>query len=216
MLDQASQHAIALAKDRGQTEVGTDELLLGSLLAISRFGVSLLGPLVIELEELGVEWMTPPQERAKVAYSQAAVAVFDRAARIARAEGGGRLDIEHLLAAFAQEDTGLMGKLKGQLGISGAHWRAAVAQFAVARLQTRPPTPPAEASAAPEKTREAAPLRREFLTPEEAAEVLGIHVQTLRGYVRSGKLVALRLAGERALRIRRADLEALLEPLPAS
>jgi excisionase family DNA binding protein len=54
---------------------------------------------------------------------------------------------------------------------------------------------------------------REYLTPEEAAEAIGIHVQTLRGYVRSGKLPALRLAGERAIRIRRKDLEAVLEPL---
>jgi excisionase family DNA binding protein len=54
---------------------------------------------------------------------------------------------------------------------------------------------------------------REFLTPEEAAEALGIHVQTLRAYVRSGKLPALRVAGERSLRVRRSDLEKVLEPL---
>ena len=46
-----------------------------------------------------------------------------------------------------------------------------------------------------------------------AAEALSIHVQTLRAYVRSGKLPALRLAGERAIRIRRQDLETVLEPL---
>ena len=61
------------------------------------------------------------------------------------------------------------------------------------------------------KAGDAASTGRDFLTPEEAAEALGIHVQTLRGYVRSGKLPALRLAGERAIRIRRADLEQVLE-----
>ena len=40
-------------------------------------------------------------------------------------------------------------------------------------------------------------------------------MQTLRAYVRSGKLPALRLAGERSIRIRRADLEKVLEPVQA-
>ena len=53
----------------------------------------------------------------------------------------------------------------------------------------------------------------DYLTPEQAADELGVHVQTVRAYVRSGKLAALRLAGERAIRIRRSDLETVLEPL---
>ena len=55
--------------------------------------------------------------------------------------------------------------------------------------------------------------QRLALTRTQAAEALGVHVQTLRAYVRSGKLPAHRLAGERAIRIRRPDLEKLLEPL---
>ena len=42
---------------------------------------------------------------------------------------------------------------------------------------------------------------------------MGIHVQTLRTYLRGGKLPAMRLAEERAIRIRRADLEKVLEPV---
>jgi excisionase family DNA binding protein len=53
----------------------------------------------------------------------------------------------------------------------------------------------------------------EYLTPEEAAEAFGIHVQTMRGYIRSGRLPAFRVAGERVIRIRREDLEQVLEPL---
>ena len=53
------------------------------------------------------------------------------------------------------------------------------------------------------------------MTPEEAAQALSVYVQTLRAYVRSGKLPALRLAGERSIRIRRADLENVLEPVQA-
>ncbi len=51
------------------------------------------------------------------------------------------------------------------------------------------------------------------MTPEEAAEALGIHVQTMRAYIRSERLPAFRLAGERAIRILRTDLEKVLEPL---
>ena len=54
---------------------------------------------------------------------------------------------------------------------------------------------------------------QEYLTPEEAAEALGIHVQTMRAYIRSGRLPAFRLAGERAIRILRSDLEKVLESL---
>jgi excisionase family DNA binding protein len=55
--------------------------------------------------------------------------------------------------------------------------------------------------------------QREYLTPEQAAEELGIHVQTMRAYIRSERLPAFRLAGERAIRILRSDLEKVLEPL---
>jgi len=51
-----------------------------------------------------------------------------------------------------------------------------------------------------------------LLSPDEAADLLGVHTQTVRGYIRDGKLKAHRVAGERAIRIRRKDLLALLEP----
>ena len=53
---------------------------------------------------------------------------------------------------------------------------------------------------------------KQFFSPDESAEFLVVHVQTVRGYIRAGKLPAMRLAGERALRIKRDDLLALLEP----
>ena len=40
-----------------------------------------------------------------------------------------------------------------------------------------------------------------------------VHVQTMRAYIRSGRMPAFRLAGERAIRILRTDLEKVLEPL---
>jgi excisionase family DNA binding protein len=108
--------------------------------------------------------------------------------------------IEHLLAAFAPEEDGLMGELKRSHGVTSAAWRAAAAQRTSSHTREAGATPAASAD-------------HEYLTPEEAAEALSIHVQTLRAYVRSGKLPAMRLAGERAIRIRRSDLQTILEPL---
>jgi excisionase family DNA binding protein len=50
-------------------------------------------------------------------------------------------------------------------------------------------------------------------SPEEAAEYVGVHVETVRSWIRSGRLRAHRPAGQRALRIRASDLTQVLEPL---
>jgi excisionase family DNA binding protein len=193
----AAAFAIERALKRGGEEITPDDLLLGCLRSLSQFGIAQMGPWAIDLEALGVEWLNvPAKNSAKVAYSDAAVKIFDLAAQIAKSNGGGTIGVEHLLAAFAGREDGLMGEICRRNGITSAGWRAAVAILAV--------------PAAPRVT--AAPSN-DYLSPEEAAESLGIHVQTLRGYVRSGKLPARRLAGERAIRIRRLDLEKLLEPL---
>jgi excisionase family DNA binding protein len=202
----AASFAIAQAKKRNRSEVGTDELLLGCLQVISRFGVVQMGSWTFDLEELGVDWLDNPEiGDAKVAYSQAAVDLFDRAARIATADGSSTIRVAHLLAGFAVENEGLMGDLKRSYGITNASWRVAVARTWSARFGK-------DTSVSEEDGSESGSLG-DYLTPEEAAEALSIHVQTLRAYVRSGKLPALRLAGERAIRIRRTDLKTVLEPL---
>jgi excisionase family DNA binding protein len=201
----AAGFAITLAKQRGRAEVGAEELLLGALQAAGRFGVAEVGDAVIDLAEFGVEWETlPAKSLAKVGYSGEVVGLLDRAAAIARADAAEAIGVEHVLAAFANRDEGLMGELKVRHGFTSVSWRAALG-----RLPREPRT-----VGKPEARGERA--QRDYLTPEEAAETLGVHVQTLRGYVRSGKLPALRLAGERALRIRRSDLETVLEPLQES
>jgi len=201
----AAAFAISQAKHRGLAEVGADELLLGCLQAISLYGIAQLGPWTFDLEALGVDWLERPVRGTRVDYSQAVVDLFDRAARISAASAaGGGIQVEHLLAAFAGETGGLMGELKRVHLITGAAWRAAVAQLWPAGSSPATLAPEGGASGATASA---------YLTPEEAAAALNIHVQTLRAYVRSGKLPALRLAGERAIRIRRQDLETVLEPL---
>ena len=202
----AAAFAITQAKRRNRGEVGTDELLLGCLQVISRFGVAQVGSWTFDLEELGVDWLDRPEgSEVKVAYSQAAVHLFDRAARIASADGYSAIRVSHLLAAFAVETEGLMADLKRSHGIANASWRAAVARTWSARFGN-------DAGGVQEDSSEVGGLG-DYLTPEQAAEALSVHVQTVRAYVRSGKLPAVRLAGERAIRIRRADLETVLEPL---
>jgi excisionase family DNA binding protein len=201
--DLAASFAIFVAKQGGAAEVTPDHILLGCLRAVSRFGIATIGPWSLDLESFGVDWVAQPDSpKPKVAYSQPAVDLFDRAAGICRSTGESGVGIYHLLAAFATEDTGLMADLKRGHGITSASWRAAIAQLAAPEsIVVRPG----------DALRK--PVTRDFLTPEEAADALGIHVQTMRAYIRSGRLPAYRVAGERAIRIRRADLEKLLEPL---
>lgn len=201
--EEAAAFAIALAKKRNRKEVGPDELLLGCLQTFSRFGVAQIGSWTLDLEEFGVDWLdTPPKNETKVAYSQPVVDLFDRAARIATADGSGTIRVFHLLAAFGVENEGFMGDLKRSFGITNSTWRAAVARTWIGT----------DVSLSGVDSSKGNNLS-EYLTPEQAAEALSIHVQTVRAYVRSGKLPALRLAGERAIRIRRGDLKTVLEPL---
>ena len=201
----ALKFSIGRAKTKGQMEVSADDLLIGCLYAISRFGAVELGGWVIDLEEFGVDWtVAQPKSEAKLSYSDRVVEILDRAAVLSKLEGAPKIGVDHLLACFAGETGGMMGTLRERYGIDSVHWRAAAARLASA----------GEVEAAGESVPARDPVpAREYLSPEEAAEFLGVHVQTLRGYIRSGKLPAMRIAGERVIRIRRSSLEALLEPL---
>lgn len=201
----AARLAIARARQRGSDLVTPDDLLDGLLRCAARFGVVLLGPWIIDLEKLdeapieGVEANGP-----KVAYADETAAIFDRAAAVARRDGSPHVEIVHMLVAFADEEGGLMGRLKRSHDIDSATWRASLARWSPPRTGFGGMNPPPP-SGGPG-------ILRELLSPDEAADLLGVHTQTVRGYMRSGKLPAHRLAGERVLRIRKSDLLALLEP----
>lgn len=198
----ATRLALARAKRRASGEVSPDDLLAGLLHAAARFGIVILGPLTIDLEELD----EAPLEEAdasgpKVAYSDRAAEIFDRAAALARRDGGTGVEPIHMLAAYAPEDRGLMGRLKRTYGFDASDWRAALVRW----RDGGPPRDDGAAGGSPGRV-------RELLSPDEAADLLGVHTQTVRNYIRSGKLPAHRIAGERAIRIRRRDLLDLLEP----
>src|SRR5580658_9221201 len=99
--DLAASFAIYAAKQQGAAEVSADHILIGCLRAISRFGIATVGPWSLDLEPMGVDWVRQPEgPRPKVAYSQQAVDLFDRATLIAKSSGDGAVQIYHLLAAF--------------------------------------------------------------------------------------------------------------------
>lgn len=208
-VSRATRVAIKRAKHRKSKMVTKDDLLIGLLQVIARFDVIQIGPLTIDLEEFGETFKDDTRKTniKKVAYSSETTAIFEKAAYIAQKDSASKVEIVHLLVAFAYEDNGLMAQLKEKYGISGKQWRAALSEWHPASLETTELSPKTSAGSRPTMDKE-----KQFFSPDEAGEFLGVHTQTIRGYIRMGKLPALRLAGERALRILRSDLLALLEP----
>ena len=209
-VSKAIKVAIKRAKRRKSLKVTRDDLLVGLLQVIARFDIVQIGPLTIDLEEFEEDLKdhTEKTDKIKVAYSSKAAAVFEKAAYIARKDNSSKIELVHLLVAFAYEDNELMAQLKEKYGISGMEWRSAFSKWQPVSLEKTEPS--LKIGAGNKSTMEY--KEKQFFSPDEAAEFLGVHTQTVRGYIRTGKLSALRLAGERALRIQREDLLALLEP----
>jgi excisionase family DNA binding protein len=107
--------------------------------------------------------------------------------------GRKRIDEVHWLLAFMRLGEGIPARVFGELGVSPED----VERFARGDADSD----------------ESRPGPGRLYSPEEVAEYLGVHVQTVRTWIRSGKLPARRLAGQRALRVKEADLERVLEPV---
>ena len=56
---------------------------------------------------------------------------------------------------------------------------------------------------------------RPYLTIRETAVLLALSTRTIHRYIAEGKLKAYRVAGEKVIRIKREDVDALLEPVGA-
>lgn len=193
----ASRNAVAYAKARSDTEISPDDLLLGALRAVARLGVAHLGTLTIDLTGRPPLPALDGNPSTRPRYSNATAALFDRASAIARADDESKVRLVHLLAAIGDSGCSLMTALKEQHGFDAAEWRAALAIWDSTMARAADPTH----------------LRGPLLSVENAAEALGVHQQTIRGYIRSAKLPAYRIAGERAIRVFASDLFGLLEPV---
>ena len=226
-VERAARAAITRAKGRGAEEVSPDDLLVGALDELSRFGIAWIGGWALDvrpLDGLGNDGRSdgripsaPDPEPAGVAgedsevrapaYAPATVDLFERAAALAREDDASRMGLVHLLAAFTDVRCGLMASLRDAHGFTDVEWRAALARGSVGS------PPRVTGGNGPRLASDTAVGGPEILGVEAAAEYLGVHSQTVRNYIRSGKLPAYRLAGERYIRVLRKDLLSLLEPV---
>ena len=167
---------------------GLTSLFLAYLRMHAQLGVFSFGPLTIfvpTVEELARRrsWRTPGDYRA-----------FTELLQQEQQRSGRPLDELHALLALMKVRIGLPGQVFGELGISPDR----VEQWA-----TSGSTPPAEPL----------PNLERLYTPDEAADYLGVHLGTVRNWIRSGRLPASRLAGQRAIRIKESDLLRVLDPI---
>ena len=175
--------------------VGTDFLFLCFLSECSHLGRFEYGPISIEfrvIEDL-FERSYPriPPGGAPVAYEESGHRFYRELSReVARSERR-RIDELHWLLTFMRMNEGIPAKVFGELAVSPEE----IERFS--RGERRPAS--------------AIEGRERLFSPEDVADYLGVHVQTVRSWVRTGKLPARRLAGQRALRIRESDLERVLE-----
>lgn len=185
---------------RDLSMVNLDFLFLCYLTLCSRFGRFEYGPVSIELKVVEDAFIRAYPRLAAgeeaTGYDDAAKRFYQRLSTELTRSGRRRIDELHWLLAFMRGDEGLPAKVFGELGVSTEQ----VERFARGEAPE------------PERRRPAEKL----YSPEEVADYLGIHVQTVRVWIRSGRLPALRLAGQRTLRIRESDLEKVLEPVEPS
>lgn len=173
-----------------------DIFFLAFLRRVERFGYFTLGPITIDvrlIEDI-VERTTTPSETSPPSFGDD----LSRFSRVLMEEvqKSGRRNIDDLqvLLALMRFPEGLPARVFGELGVT-----------------------PEEIEQYVRSGGSSGPTNGERLySPEEAAEYLGVHVQTVRGWIRSGRLKASRLAGQRSLRIRASALASLLEPIDPS
>ena len=182
------------AERLGSPTVTVDLQFLVFLRRFARFGFFQFGPIAIDtrlIEDMVERTLARGGDGSRAEVDDDMVR-FSRVV-IGEVQRNGRKRIDELtyLLAFMRWNEGIPARVFGELGVSPAQ---------VERFAARPAP---IAAAEPEK----------LYSPEEAADYLGVHVQTVRAWIRSGRLRASRLAGQRALRIRASDLQSVLEPV---
>ena len=178
---------------RGMSIITVDIHFLVFLRRFSRFGFFQFGPISIDvtvIEDL-VDHMVKPNPGEFVTLGDDVVRFSRLLMTEVRNSGRKRVDELVYLLAFMRWGEGIPGRVFGELGVTAEQ----VERFA--RERGNPITQQAE----------------KLYSPEEAAEYLGVHIQTVRAWIRAGRLKAHRLAGQRALRIRASDLQSVLEPV---
>lgn len=167
------------------------------LRSLSRFGFFTWGPITIDValvEDLLLR--THPRGDGGPEHPPVAPHYLDLTRAVwasLKASGRQRTDELHMLEVFMAWPDGLPRRVFGELGLTFED---------VKRYN-------AGLGGQPQASR---PTERLYST-DEAAAYLGVHVQTVRTWIRSGRLPASRLAGQKSIRIRESDLETILEPI---
>ncbi len=194
LLSQVQLELTRIARDVGGSEATLDMFLLSYLNVTSRFGYFTFGPIAIDvrlIEDIVYAAKSPGAATDRPAYADDLVRFFGRLNQEVARSGRRRIDELAILLALMRTTEGLPGRVFGELGVRPEDVEAF-----------------ARNAAGPDERR-----REPLYSPEEAADYLGVHVKTVRGWIKSGRLPASRLAGQRALRIRASDLEGVLEPV---
>lgn len=178
----------------GSPFVTVDIFFAAFLRHFARFGYFTFGPITLDVRLISdiVDSTAQREGVADHVYGDDFVRFSATLSDEVRRSGHTHLDELHMLLAFMRCNEGLPARVFSELGVTPAQVEA------FARNVPRAP-------AAPER----------LYSPEEAAEYLGVHVQTVRAWIRAGKLRASRLTGQRALRIAASDLQSVLEPVEA-
>jgi excisionase family DNA binding protein len=198
---QLGQDADLIAEELDFAPRTADMLFVSFLRRHSQFGYFLFGPLAIDVkvvEELlyrtakrgagGPEH--PPIADDLVRFNRV---IVEEELRSDRPRGR---ELNYLLAAMRFKE-GLPARVFGELGVTAEQ----VEEYA-AQLSAGKPGAPKHVE--------------RLLSTEEAAEYYGVHVQTVRSWIRAGKLPASKLAGQKSIRIRESDLDRVLEPMASS
>lgn len=201
-LRQVVDGVLEIGHELGNAPRTVDQEFISFLRTFAQFGYFTFGPVTIDaglVEDLF--WRTAPRGDGRTGNPDQTPGYVSHLSRFweeFRKSGRARLEPVHLLLAYMRCPDGLVSRVFGELGVSADAVRAY-----------------AEALAAGQGERSFEGAERLYST-EEAAAYFNVHIQTVRVWIRSGKLPAFRLAGQKSLRIRENDLKAVLEPTTPS
>ena len=205
------EEAVEIGRELGNLPVNVDMEFLAYLRVLSRFGVFRYGPITIAVSPVEESFWREYDSRRRsdlpawdvvgrglLAQTSDIHELFTRA----WGEGSehGRRSVNELdyLLTFMTWETGLPRRVFSELGVAPARVRAFAQQEESGAVETA-----------------ARPTERLY-NPEEAAQYFGVRVETVRSWIRSGRLPAARLAGLKSIRIRERDLAAVLDPIRAN
>ncbi len=182
----------------------SDEEFIAFLKLFGRFGFFTFGPITIDVGMVeDIFWRTAERGNGDPhfgALSELYVAHCVRFWEEFRKSGRPRMEPIHMLLAYMRCPDGLPARVFGELGVLPEAIEHYAARLSSGLSQDEASSPTAE----------------RLYSTEEAAAYFNVHIQTVRVWIRTGKLTAFRLAGQKAIRIRERDLKAVLEPIEPS